>query len=136
MSGPTCSYCGSRDTRLSHSGGWMNTLMKIAGRRGFRCRACSSLFFSSAAEMPPDPPATPAPEPPRAEVVVKMSPDEPVAGILVRAETQEELGSMLMRLNQALAEFGPATAPPDRPPARVRQPAAAAKTGESTGPAR
>jgi hypothetical protein len=44
-------------------------------------------------------------------VEVRTHPNEPIAGIVVQAESQAELNSILLTLNQALASYGPTNKP-------------------------
>jgi hypothetical protein len=42
--GPTCPHCGWHNTRLSHTRGMLDSILRRFSFRAFRCRTCGTRF--------------------------------------------------------------------------------------------
>jgi uncharacterized protein with PIN domain len=46
-----CPHCGSYNIRRSHSAGMVDKLMRLIGRRAYRCRDCRDRFHATRSMM-------------------------------------------------------------------------------------
>jgi ribosomal protein L37AE/L43A len=126
MKNHRCPACGSPDLRRSRSSGFWDSIREGLGGVAYRCRSCDHRFFGPPPEKPVEDSAAartipgidsrtaePAPEPAAlasfapppaapAEVTIRQSAEEPVAAVLVRASSQDDLSNLLLNLDRAL----------------------------------
>jgi len=116
-----CPSCGSSDTCRSRRNA-LDTVWTWLNRWPYQCRGCLRRFhgnsrYPTAASQKQraahNKQRTNTAPPPAisGKIEVRTHPNEPIAGIVVQAESQSELNSILLTLNQALASYGPTNKP-------------------------
>ncbi len=101
-----CPSCGSSDIHRSRRRGFKDRMRSWLGLWPYTCHGCETRFVNGV-RYGPRVMATHQPQDPRPpQSAVRRDAAEPVAQIVVRAESHAKLDEILLSLNRAVSAYG------------------------------
>jgi hypothetical protein len=93
-----CPACASSDVRRSRRRGWLDYVRSFWGKLPHRCTRCKARFFTAEVQAPSARRSTIA----KPQLAIKKHDEKPMAQVIVRANTHQELSRILSKLGREI----------------------------------